>query len=198
MCKKKLNKKISPVASSVIALSCVATICVTLLSIANVFLRLSPDEAELRRINFLHSIISADSFEVLHDIDSDEKNITLAEFNQKYPESVLRVYRVSGGINDGIYIIESTAAGYNGSLTVVVVYNSTGTVRMVAVKESPPQEFVSKISFEMLNLLLRGRAGNVGTAQEFSAASTGATRTLNGIISAVNLANIFYERHLSV
>jgi len=189
-------KKSSSIIKSVIALSGVAVACVAILSIANTFLQLSPEEAEERRIAFLHSIILAESFVVLHDLDNEEKSAVLKDFNGRYSEYIMRVYAAKGGANDGIYIIESKAAGYNGFLTVMVVYNSDGTVRLVSIKESPPQEFISKISFEMLNLLLRGRSGNVGGVQDFDAAGSGATKTLSGVVAAVNLANRFYEKHL--
>lgn len=188
---------------SVIALAIIAAVCVTLLSVANGLFPKPDTSAKLdnKTIALLQDICDSESYEILFGSDSE----AVSEFNASSGSAdtknyVNAVYRATGSKNNGKIIVEAIGAGYsNGPITILVSYTDDRKIMGVAVKNVDTANTFYGSNLEDTGILdgilesLVGKSGNVGKGKDLMA-GTGATYSLNGIASAVNLANEMISR----
>ncbi len=185
---------------SVAVLSVIAVICVALLAVANGIFPKADTSAKLdeKTVRLLNEICSSESYEIVYGSNDD----ALADFNKKSGNKfkyVNALYRATGETNNGRLIVEAVGNGHqNGAITVLVAYDSELAIMGVALKsyDGAKNNYVkgNLVSGGVLDSIfegLVGASGSVGNANDISSVKTGATNSLNGVATAINLAYKF-------
>lgn len=191
-----MSKSVVRALKSMTVLLCIAAVCVTVLTVCNMFFPKYMSSLDAATASLINGICPTgkDSQTAFDDgyivmLQENEHGVTLADFNKANKSSkaeVLAVYGEPRGENTGAYIIESKSAGRDGDVIILTAY-SDGKIIGATVKKQG-ESYWQKLPADLFDKL-EGVSGEVD--MNGLVGKTGATLSLNAIDRAVNLSNKF-------
>lgn len=191
-----MNKSVRNALKSVAVLVCIAVVCVAILAVCNMYFpKYVPtlDRATAGRINAIcpTGVTDGEAFDGKYIVmlNDDDYGVDLNSYNKSHKSKkaeILAVYGEPKGENAFSYIIESSSAGRDGDIVILVAYRDAVIVGAAVKKQG--ESYFSKLPDDLFTSL-EGKSGNVDLGAQFG--KTGATLSLNAINRAVNLSNDF-------
>ncbi len=181
---------------AVAVLTVISIVCVGLLTVCNMFFPKYTPVLDIETAKLINGICYTgktddEAFEngYIVMLQEGDYGVELSEYNKTKKSAkaeILAVYGEPKGLNAGSYIIESSSAGRDGDIVMLVAY-SEGTIVGACVKKQNESYFF-KLPENFLTTLT-GASGDVDLKGELG--KTGATVSLSAINRAVNLSNTF-------
>lgn len=191
-----MSKSVVRALKSMAVLLCIAAVCVTVLTVCNMFFPKYTPTLDASTASLINGICPTgkDSQTAFDEgyivmLQESEHGVTLSEFNKTNKSSraeILAVYGEPRGENTGAYVIESKSAGRDGDVIILTAY-SDGKILGATVKKQG-ESYWYKLPENIFDTLV-GKSGEVD--MNGLVGKTGATLSLSAIDRAVNLSNKF-------
>ena len=194
-----MSKSLLNALKATAVLVAVAAVCVTLLTVCNMFFpKYVPtlDSATAKLINNICPTGQSDgddfsdAYIVL--LKESELGVDIAKFNKNNKTKkaeVLAVYAEPKGDNMLAYIIESKSAGRDGDVVILTAYSYREKTVIGATVKKQGESYWDKLPENLFETLKNTPVDKVDLTDEF--VKTGATLSLTAIERAVNISNKF-------